>query len=291
MMQTAQLCDMQADTRLLAQFAVTEPEHVADTPIASIWRVKRADGTLACLKRYKDDDLRDEAPGFDLLTAQAGLGAVRIYQRHEAAILMEWLDGPSLGDMARNGDDAGATRILGEVAQRLHSAEYSPPHSLDPLPNRFKALFSATFTPGCPSHVQATVQAARKLAKDLLARQTNIRPLHGDLHHDNVRASARGFLAFDAKGVLGEPTFELANAFRNPLGSDALFSDPAVILRRAAQWSTALNVTRSHMLSWAAAYSALSLSWTHKSVFGPDVAKDMTLIDTFLTLIAQDQDM
>ncbi|KIC49057.1 aminoglycoside phosphotransferase family protein [Tateyamaria sp. ANG-S1] len=278
---------MHADPRLLTEFNVTDPQHVTETPIASIWRVKQADGTFACLKRYKDDDLRDEAPGFDLLTAQDGVGAVRIYRQHGAAILMEWLDGPSLGDMARNGDDAQATHILGDVAQELHKADVTPPHSLDPLPNRFKALFAATFTPDCPPQVRATVQAARRLATDLLAKQTNIRALHGDLHHDNVRGSARGFLAFDAKGVLGEPTFELANAFRNPLGSDTLFSDPAVILRRAEQWSAALNVTQSYMLSWAAAYSALSLSWTHNSVFGPDVAKDMTLIDTFLKLRAQ----
>lgn len=281
---------MQPDASLLTAFHVTDARHVTDTPIASIWQVKRADGTTACLKCYTGDDLRDEAPGFDLLTALDGHGAVRVFERNGAAILMEWLDGPSLGDMVRQGDDAQATQILGDVAQQLHQSRIDPPHSLDPLPHRFQALFAATFTPDCPSSVRQTVRAACELAQPLLANQTNIRPLHGDLHHDNVRGSGRGFLAFDAKGVLGEATFELANAFRNPLGSDALFSDPGVILRRAAQWSAALNVSQSHLLSWAAAYSALSLSWTHKSVFGPDVVEDMKLIDTFLTLMEQGQD-
>ncbi|WP_299772396.1 aminoglycoside phosphotransferase family protein [uncultured Tateyamaria sp.] len=281
---------MQPDTSLLTAFQITQAQHLTDTPIASLWRVKRADGTTACLKCYTDDDLRDEAPGFDLLTALDGQGAARVFERAGAAVLMEWLDGPSLGDMVRQGDDQQATQILGDVAQQLHQSRIDPPRSLDPLPHRFEALFAATFTPDCPSSVRATVQAARQLAQPLLANQTNIRPLHGDLHHDNVRGSDRGFLAFDAKGVLGEATYELANAFRNPLGSDAIFSDPAVILRRAVQWSAALNVSQTHLLSWAAAYSALSLSWTHKGVFGPAVSKDMTLIDTFLTLIAQGQD-
>ncbi|APX11209.1 aminoglycoside phosphotransferase family protein [Tateyamaria omphalii] len=281
---------MHFDPHLLTTFQITQPHHVTDAPIASLWRVTRADGTQACLKCYKDDDLRDEAPGFDLLAAQNGQGAARIYQRQDAAILMEWLDGPSLGDMVRNRDDEQATQILGKVAQQLHRAKFEPPRGLDPLPNRFKALFAATFTPDCPSHIQATVNAACKLAVHLLANQTNIRPLHGDLHHDNVRGSDRGYLAFDAKGVLGEPTFELANAFRNPLGADALFSDPRVIQRRAAQWSAALNVSQTRLLSWAAAYSALSLTWTHKGVFGPEMSKDMDLIDTCLTLIAQGQE-
>lgn len=281
---------MQPEPSLLTAFQVTDARHVTDTPIASLWRVKRADGTTACLKCYTDDDLRDEAPGFELLTALDGQGAVRIFDRNGAAILMEWLEGPSLGDMVRQGDDAQATQILGDVAQQVHQNRIDPPHSLDPLPHRFEALFAATVTPDCPSGVQHTVRATRQLAQRLLANQTNIRPLHGDLHHDNVRGSDRGFLAFDAKGVLGEATFELANAFRNPVGSDALFSDPAVILRRAAQWSAALNVAQTHLLSWAAAYSALSLSWTHKGVFGPDVIEDVQLIDTFLTLMEQGQD-
>lgn len=278
---------MQPDARLLDRFNIAQPEHVADTPIASVWRVTRADGTLACLKAYKNDDMRDEVPGFDLLAAQGGQGAVRLYQRQGAAILMEWLDGPSLGDMARAGDDAQATRLLGAVARRLHRADVVPPASLDPLPNRFTALLEARFTPDCPPRVRAAIRAARQLAVPLLANQRDIRPLHGDLHHDNVRGSGRGFLAFDAKGVLGEPTFELANAFRNPLGSDALFSDPDVILRRAAQWSADLNVSPSHLLSWAAAYSGLSLSWTYQGVFGPAASQETRLIDTFLRLLAQ----
>lgn len=276
---------MKPPIALLTKFTVQSPQHITDTPIASIWRVTRDDGSFAALKIYKDDNLQDEAPGFDLLAAQEGRGAAYLYARAESAVLMEWLDGPLLGDLTRSGDDASATLALMETANRLHQMPVKTIESLDPLDNRFRALFDATFSADCPSGAEETIRKACDLAKDLLANQTNIRPLHGDFHHDNVKGSGRGYLAFDAKGVLGERSFEFANAFRNPLGAEDFSGRPEIILKRAEIWSAGLSVSRDHLLSWATAYSALSLSWTHKSSFGPEISKDVELIDTFLSLM------
>lgn len=52
---------------LLRHFAVSSPTHVADTPIATIWKVTQADGTPAALKVYKDGSAGEEEPGFALL--------------------------------------------------------------------------------------------------------------------------------------------------------------------------------------------------------------------------------
>ena len=73
------------DQNLLTRLGIERPHHVTQTPIASIWRVTRADGSYAALKCYFQDDLQDEAPGFDLLTAQNGIGAAKIYTRSNAA--------------------------------------------------------------------------------------------------------------------------------------------------------------------------------------------------------------
>ena len=128
------------------------------------------------------------------------------------------------------------------------------------------------------------MRKACQLAEDLLADQQDIRPLHGDLHHDNIKAGDPGYIAFDAKGVLGARTFELANAFRNPLGSEATALRPETIQRRAELWSAGLNVSKTRLLSWAAAFSGLSLAWHYKSKFGPESAEQMRFASTLIKL-------
>ena len=54
-------------TAYFTAFAVQHPVLQRETPIATIWRVKRQDGSPAAIKLYKNDDLKDESPGFDLL--------------------------------------------------------------------------------------------------------------------------------------------------------------------------------------------------------------------------------
>lgn len=277
---------MRLDQSQLTQFAVNQAQHVAETPLAHIWRVTRANGTPAALKLYKNDDLQDEALGFDFLDALNGQGALRIYARKGAAVLMEWLDGPSLGDIVREGDDSRAAVELVAVANQLHSAPQPRIAGFDPLTNRFRALLDAGFSDDCPDHTKATIWRATDLATQLLEAQTNIQPLHGDLHHDNVKLGSRGYLAFDAKGVLGERTFELANAFRNPLGSEDFYQDRKVIMTRARIWAEGLEVSQSHLLSWAAAYSALSLAWTYEGTFDPSTTNDVKHVDTLLSCAA-----
>ncbi len=275
------------DAALLRRFDVRLEAHVAETPIAHVWRVTCADGTPAALKRYKNGDMQDEAAGFDFLAACDGRGAAQIHARHQAAVLMEWLDGPSLGDLVRDGQDRAAAEALIATANRLHAAPHPVVAGLDPLQNRFQALLTARFTGDCPATVQTTIRRAQEVAQGLLAAQTTVQPLHGDLHHDNVRDSARGYLAFDAKGVLGERSFELANAFRNPVGSDTISRDPAVIRTRAAIWAAGLGVTQTHLLRWAAANAGLALSWRYEGLFGPEAATEVQFIDQLLHVAAQ----
>ena len=270
---------------LLAQFSVTQTDVAIETPIAHVWKVLRHDGTPAALKVYKNGNMQDEAPGFALLAAWDGNGAARLYDQTEGAVLLEWLDGPTLGDLVRDGKDSEATGILVEVASKLHETTPSLSINLPTVADEYASLFAATFTDDCPAQTKHTIQTAQAIASSLLASQTDLRPLHRDLHHDNIKGSSRGYLAFDAKGVIGERSYELANAFRNPIGAEALYSDPQVIKRRLEVWSQAFDVPVKRLLQCAVAHSALSMVWTYNSVFGPDAAEDAQLIDTFLALM------
>jgi streptomycin 6-kinase len=83
-------------------------------------------------------------------------------------------------------------------------------------------------------------------------------PLHGDFHHDNVIDWARGWLAIDAKGLIGDPHYELANVFRNPYRAKLLVAQPARIEALADTFARNLEVDRRRTLAWAAVHSAIS---------------------------------
>lgn len=270
------------DKPLLTHFNVTSPVFAAETGIAHIWRVSRADGSAAALKIYKDGDMQDEAPGFDFMTAQNGRGAAYIYERAPGAVLMEWLDGRSLGDLTRDGRDDEAARILVDTANRLHQMPATTITTLETLEERFQSLFNATFAADCPPHAVSSLRAATQWAAKLLPHQEAQRPLHGDFHHENVLGSPRDYLAIDAKGVIGDRHYELANAFRNPLGSEALTHQPDVIQQRAAIWAQGFDTTPRKLLEWATAHSALSLAWTFEGKFDAAVANDVGYVNKLL---------
>jgi len=98
----------------------------------------------------------------------------------------------------------------------------------------------------------------------LLANPRAVRPLHGDLHHDNVLQGPRGWLAIDPKGVLGDPGFDAANMFYNPLDRDALCHDPIRIAHMAEVFAKTLNQPPPAILDHAIAYGCLSASWHHE---------------------------
>ena len=122
--------------------------------------------------------------------------------------------------------------------------------------------------------------AAARIARTLLATSTPPQPLHGDLHHDNVLNSPRGWLAIDPKGVLGDPDYEPANAFRNPDCAGDLILHPDRIARLANRFAHRLGHPRDRLLGWAAAHCALSICWSRED--GLDPTEDLSLLPILL---------
>ena len=255
---------------LLAQLHVTVAERLAETAIARLYKVQRATGETAVLKHYKRGDPGNEASGLAYLRAHAGPGVVQVYATTQSAVLMEYAPGPSLAQMAGAGQDRAAAERLGLLAKRLVSAR---PIGLDALPRLegwFDALFRAQFAPDCLSELRKGILHAQQIARGLLDSQGICVALHGDLHHGNVHHSPRGDLAFDAKGLWGDPAYELANAFRHPSAQPDLVLDPDRIALLAQIWSDALDVSEARLIGWAAAKCALSCVWRAKGVVVQD---------------------
>ncbi len=244
---------------------------VADgEPIArsgSVLLPVRRDGISAMLKVSSDED---ERHGGALMEYWGGDGAARVLEREEDALLMERALGTrSLAAMARNGADGEATRILCAAIAALHRPRARPLPDLVPLDVWFRALFPAARAEG-----GFLAQAAAR-AERLLANQHDLRPLHGDLHHENVLDfGPRGWLAIDPKRLCGDRAFEYAILFCDPDLSDP---DPpvAVLPERFASRlcivAEAAGLERENLLDWIIAWSGLSAVWMIEDGQSPEV--------------------
>jgi streptomycin 6-kinase len=231
---------------------------------ASLWQVHCAKRGRAVLKYYGSRGMGNEANGFRFLSDAPEAYAARVYMLRQDAALIEWLDGPSLGDVARAGQDFEAAQSLLAVACGLHQGSAAKASGYPRIGDWFAPLLKSEMAQGFAPDMVAAIAASQRLVRHLLQTQTDLRPLHGDLHHDNVLKAQRGFCAFDAKGILGERAFELANAFRHPRGCGSLVGTRRRILALADLWSAGFGVERQRLLQWAAVKCALSIVWRSK---------------------------
>jgi streptomycin 6-kinase len=198
----------------------------------------------------------EELFGAALMSWWAGEGAVQVLEHEGDALLLERAAGTrSLADMAQQGRDDEASRILCATAARLHAARSRPPPALVPLDRWFAEL-----EPAAARHGGILVQSAAA-ARALLAAPQEIGVLHGDLRHGNVLdAGPRGWLAIDPKGLLGERAFDFANIFCNP--DRATATAPGRLVRQASVVAEAAGLDRARLLRWILAYAGLSAVWT-----------------------------
>lgn len=237
---------------------------MTETFSSVIWKVMQADGTVAVVKDVKQfDDMEDELRGAHLLAWRRGNGLVRLLGRHGNSMLLEYAGNRHLSEDLDETTDAAATEVAAQVMRSLHgSSDHPAPAELQPLSERFAALFAKAKKDRAAGMSSQYVEAAA-IAQRLLDDARDIRPLHGDLHHDNILFGARGWLAIDPKGVVGDPGFDAANLFYNPLDRDDLCLAPARIARMADVFSKSMKQDPRRLLDHAFAYGCLSATWHH----------------------------
>jgi streptomycin 6-kinase len=224
--------------------------------------VRLADGSPAIVKDLKPlRDVADELRGAHYLSWRDGAGAVRLLGLDGRQMLLEYAGERLLLDELRERGDGAATDIAAGVLRILHApSDTPPPADLQPLRERFEALFQKAETDR-KAGMQSLYVEASEVAEHLLADPRDMRPLHGDLHHENIMFGLRGWLAIDPKGVLGDPAFDAANFFYNPLGHDDLCRDPARIAHMASIFAKTINQDDGAILDHAFAYGCLSAAW------------------------------
>ncbi len=254
----------------LADFALSDPILIETTPRASIWKVTQQDGSAAALKLYHRKGMKNDAIGAAWMVTRNGSGSVRILGQRPDALLMEWLEGPTLGDLSRRGQDDEANVRLVLTAARLHAQGPRECPQAQPLDVILQKLFDLSYGPSCPVNLRADMQRATELARHLLATTETTLALHGDLHHDNVILTEKGSKAFDAHTRLGDPAFEFAQALASPDSGRLEIYDAARTVGLAKLAGKYMGVDERRVLGWGAVKRAQSVAKSASGILNSD---------------------
>ncbi len=210
-------------------------------------------GAPAILKVAFEDE---ERRGAAVMEWWQGDGAAPVLAREGDGLLLERaVDAVSLVEMARSGRDDEASRILCDVAARLHEPRGSPTPDLVPLEQWVRDLAPAARRRG------GVLKRSAAASEELLGEPRDVRVLHGDIHHGNVLDfGTRGWLSIDPKGLVGERGFDFANIFCNPDLEIAV--SPGRIRRQMQVVAEAAGLEPARLLKWILAYAGLSAAWS-----------------------------
>lgn len=247
-------------SRAVQRWRLTRPTLVADTETSHIFRVEREGAGPATLKLIRPG-LREALRGALVQAWYAGEGAAEVFEANAEAVLMEWLEGPELARLVAEGEDDRAGEILVEVVGRLHTPRGNAPQGLMPLAERFAALTGGD-RQLWPAAGRDLFARAAGIALALVDSPARPIPLHGDLHHFNVLNSARGWLAIDPKGLIGDPAYEPGACFLSPISDRRLCTDPARISRLVKLFSSRLGLDPGRIVKFAIVHAALSACWS-----------------------------
>jgi streptomycin 6-kinase len=242
----------------LASWNLSNPQFLTQTMTSHIYTVTYETETVI-LKLLSPSET-DEQRGAVALRYFDGHGAVRLLRYDEGAQLMEYAAGDELVTVVERGEDENATRIIAQVIQQLHSVPQNIPHDgLFLLERWFEALFNKAASDR-QAGIDSIYLRIAPLAKRILVDHREVRVLHGDIHHRNIRKTSRGWLTFDPKGLIGERTFDCANTLCNPVMPELVHNETR-LLTNAAILADTLAIDLSRVLAFTYAYACLNASW------------------------------
>jgi len=242
----------------LAAWNLSTPQILKQTMTSHIYTVTHESETVI-LKLLSSSEM-DEQRGALALRYFDGNGAVRLLRYDDGAQLMEYAAGDELVTLVERGEDENATRIIARVIKQLHSVPQDAPYNGMLMLDRWFGALLKKAAADKQVGIESIYVRSASLAERLLADQREIRVLHGDLQHYNIRNTPRGWLAFDPKGVVGERTYDCANTLCNP-GMPELVHNETRLLNNAAILADTLALELGRVLAFTYIYACLNASW------------------------------
>lgn len=258
-----------------AHWQITSATLLADTNSSHIWKAtitgeENSPVIVKILKPAGHEELR----GAYYMRERDGHGAIRLLDLRldPTMMLLEYAGNYDLKAHLDTGHDAETIRIAADVICALHSPSgQALPSELQPLRKHFKSLFDLADV------AQDIYTDAAGLALHLLNQPHEIIALHGDLHHENIIQSSRGWLAIDPHGLCGDAAFDCANLFYNPLDRDDLCLNGHRALTMAEIFSETIGKPASYILDYAFCYGCLSAAWHREDGNDADEARELKI--------------
>ncbi len=209
--------------------------------------------------------------GLPTLEFSAEARALRRFEGHGAVALLETDE--SLGALLLERVDPGTTLAAGKdrveavgiAAQTMlklwqattTDAEFRSLESWTGGLGKLRRHFSGSTGP----LDAGLVDRAEKVRAELLQGKQPSRLLHADLHHFNILyGNEPGWVAIDPKGVIGDPSYELASFLLNP--APEIFLDRSIQRARVTMLADQLNLDAQRIVRWAFFQAILGAWWT-----------------------------
>lgn len=205
------------------------------------------------LKLYRKLHLSGERVAIPFLKALPDGIALKVHRTSpmRRAVLMEWLEGPSLHSLITDGQTVVAEEHMAQVIAKLAKVKFK-----DRLiyrktrearePNPFYAAAAAQ-----SGRQQKLYQKVAEILDGLL-RTTDVETIiHGDLQFQHVILTPYGPRLFDPKGLRADPAAEYRLMLTTGLGDRAVDDFIRGVARRATLFADATDVDRQRILQWA----------------------------------------
>jgi streptomycin 6-kinase len=205
------------------------------------------------------------------LMAFSGFCVVQVFSENAGLLLLECaVPGVSLKSHFPKNDDE-AINITTNMIKRLHQAPIPSPHAFPHVKDWLTVLDSDLKIPA------QTLQKARELRDQLLKTAEPDVLLHGDLHHDNILQNGDDWVVIDPKGVIGEPTYEVAAFIRNPMPELLTHENvQKIIHNRITRFAKILELSEHRVIDWCFVQAVLSLVWAIEDGCDDTYSKNLT---------------
>jgi streptomycin 6-kinase len=273
---------------LPAEWHLSEPELFTETHTSRIIMVRLENGEQAVVKQLNATGMENEFRGIHYLEWHEGHGCIRLLKRQGNNLLLEYGGSRTLLDHLNEHGDVSATLIYTDVFLQLQATFRSRKPvtgEFVPLRRQFASLFKKAEKDTRAGEQSLFVEVAG-IADRLLNNQRDIQPLHGDMHHENILFGKRGWLVIDPQALLGDPAYDAANMFYNPLERTDLRTAPARAAAMAEIFERAFKRDRRDYLEFGMSHACLSASWHEEDGNHDERDRSLAVADAIRQVLA-----